>query len=67
VAAEGIVWMLCQPPEYTGWRESMYQLRHREGIMATRLAQPRDDGPTPTELYNGLYKSEPSHFVEPYN
>jgi NAD(P)-dependent dehydrogenase (short-subunit alcohol dehydrogenase family) len=67
VAAEGIVWMLRQPPSYTGWRESMYRLRHREGIMASRLAQPRDEGPTTTELFNGLYLSEPSHFVEPYN
>ena len=66
VAAEGIVWMLSQPPEYTGRRESMYQLRHRESIMASRLAHPRDDGPTPTELYNGLYESELSHFIEPY-
>ena len=66
VAAEGIVWMLRQPREYTGRRESMYDLRHREGIMASRLAQPHDSGPTPTQLYNGLFASEPSHFIEPY-
>ena len=54
VAAEGILWMLNQPPEYTGRRESMYQLREREGIMASRAAVPWSGEIPPTELYNGL-------------
>jgi NAD(P)-dependent dehydrogenase (short-subunit alcohol dehydrogenase family) len=40
VAAEGICWMLRQPPDYTGRLESMYELRRREGIMASRAARP---------------------------
>jgi NAD(P)-dependent dehydrogenase (short-subunit alcohol dehydrogenase family) len=35
VAAEGILWMLRQPPSYSGRRESMYDLAVREGIMPT--------------------------------
>jgi NAD(P)-dependent dehydrogenase (short-subunit alcohol dehydrogenase family) len=45
VAAEGIVWMLRRLPPYTGRRESMYALREREGIMATRAR--RRSGRTP--------------------
>ena len=41
VAAEGILWMVRQPVDYTGRRESMYHLREREGIMASRAARPR--------------------------
>jgi citronellol/citronellal dehydrogenase len=67
VAAEGIVWMVRQPVDYTGRRESMYHLREREGIMASRAARPRDGGPTPTELYSGLYESGPSVYAEPYD
>jgi NAD(P)-dependent dehydrogenase (short-subunit alcohol dehydrogenase family) len=37
VAAEGIVWMLQQPPSYTGRNESMARLRAEHGIMATRV------------------------------
>jgi len=36
VAAEGIVWVLRQPPSFTGWRLSMAALRTSEGIMASR-------------------------------
>jgi NAD(P)-dependent dehydrogenase (short-subunit alcohol dehydrogenase family) len=54
VAAEGILWMLQQPVEYSGRRESMYHLREREGIMQSQLEQPYAGPPTPQELYNGL-------------
>ncbi len=37
VAAEGIVWMVTQPLEYTGHCESMIGLREREGIMASQV------------------------------
>jgi len=40
VAAEGIVWMLEQPPSYTGHNEGMAALRARHGIMASRAARP---------------------------
>lgn len=36
VAAEGILWMITQPDEYTGRNEGMQALRRREGIMASR-------------------------------
>lgn len=40
VAAEGIVWMLDQPAEYTGRNEGMASLRAREDIMASRSKRP---------------------------
>ncbi len=40
VAAEGIVWMVRQPVAYSGHRESMFALRHREGIMASQVPHP---------------------------
>jgi citronellol/citronellal dehydrogenase len=45
VAAEGIVWMLRQPPSYTGRQEGMAALRDREGIMASRVSAPPHPGP----------------------
>ena len=45
VAAEGIVWMVRQPVGYSGHRESMFALRHREGIMASRIANPVTEAP----------------------
>jgi len=40
VAAEGIVWMLEQPPSYTGQNVGMARLREEQGIMASRAARP---------------------------
>jgi hypothetical protein len=54
VAAEGILWMLQQPLEYSGRRESMYHLREREGIMQSQVAATADGSPPPQELFNGL-------------
>ena len=66
VAAEGILWMVRQPPSYSGHRESMFALRQREGIMPTRVASPTTEAP-PTELYNGLVAmSGDDFFEEPY-
>jgi NAD(P)-dependent dehydrogenase (short-subunit alcohol dehydrogenase family) len=39
VAADGIVWMVQQPPSYTGRNESMARLREDYGIMPTRVAR----------------------------
>src|SRR5262249_6224568 len=39
VAAEGILWMLRQPPEYTGHNDGMQELRDRYGIMASKSAR----------------------------
>jgi citronellol/citronellal dehydrogenase len=66
VAAEGIVWMVRQPAGYSGHRESMFALRQREGIMATRIAHPATEAP-PTELFDGLVAAAgESYFEEPY-
>jgi citronellol/citronellal dehydrogenase len=65
VAAEGIVWMVRQPVSYSGHRESMYALRHREGIMASRVPHPATGAP-PVELYDGLVAVTETAFVEPY-
>jgi len=40
VAAEGICWMLRQPPSYTGRNESMARLRAEHGIMASQVGRP---------------------------
>jgi NAD(P)-dependent dehydrogenase (short-subunit alcohol dehydrogenase family) len=66
VAAEGILWMLRQPPSYSGHRESMYALRHREGIMASKADRPYEGGAPTQELFNGLAPLGESNFVEPY-
>jgi citronellol/citronellal dehydrogenase len=66
VAAEGIVWMLQQPEPYSGRRESMYALRHREGIMASRAETPYRGEPPATDFYNGLAPDAETTFREPY-
>ena len=67
VPAEGILWMLRQPATYTGWRESMYHLREREGIMKSAVSESREGATVPgTELYNGLWAEQMSTiFAEP--
>jgi NAD(P)-dependent dehydrogenase (short-subunit alcohol dehydrogenase family) len=44
VAAEGILWMLRQPPEYTGHNVGMQELRERHGIMRSRATRPFTPG-----------------------
>jgi citronellol/citronellal dehydrogenase len=65
VAAEGALWMLRQPPTYSGRRESMLGLRQREQIMASRAAVATDGVPV-TDLFDGLAADGKSPFVEPY-
>ena len=65
VAAEGILWMLRQPASYSGERESMNELRHREHIMASQVPEPFE-GSTATDLVRGLVASRDSGFEEPY-
>ncbi|MEA2274395.1 MAG: citronellol/citronellal dehydrogenase, partial [Solirubrobacteraceae bacterium] len=65
VAAEGIVWMVRQPTGYTGRRESMFGLRQRERIMASRTGKPAIEPPA-TEMFDGLYAATENMFVEPY-
>ena len=40
VPAEGIVWMLRQPPDYTGHNVGMVELRAAHGIMPSRTKRP---------------------------
>jgi citronellol/citronellal dehydrogenase len=65
VAAEGIVWMVRQPPSYSGRRESMFALRRSEGIMAPRVPDPPTTAP-PVELHQGLADVPDAGFAEPY-
>jgi citronellol/citronellal dehydrogenase len=46
VAAEGIVWMLEQPPSYTGHNAGMARLRAEHGIMASQADRPHTQQPT---------------------
>jgi citronellol/citronellal dehydrogenase len=66
VAAEGIVWMLRQSVTYSGRRESMYRLRQREGIMASRAARAWTGEVPPTRLLDGIPEVGASTFREPY-
>jgi NAD(P)-dependent dehydrogenase (short-subunit alcohol dehydrogenase family) len=52
VAAEGIVWLIRRPARYSGRLESMYHLREREGIMASRASRPYA-GPPPVDRFEG--------------
>ena len=65
VPAEGILWMLRQPPSYTGRRESMHHLREREGIMASRAERQRSGPVPPTEVFDGLWEQSASVMREP--
>jgi len=40
VPAEGIIWMLRQPPDYTGHNAGMVELRAAHGIMRSRAKRP---------------------------
>jgi NAD(P)-dependent dehydrogenase (short-subunit alcohol dehydrogenase family) len=65
VAAEGIVWMVRQPPGYSGQCDSMFALRQREGIMATRVARPATEAPL-VMPFRGLAPAPVNPFREPY-
>ena len=52
VAAEGVVWMLEQPPSYTGHNVGMARLRDEQGIMASRSERPHtQQGTVVTETH----------------
>jgi NAD(P)-dependent dehydrogenase (short-subunit alcohol dehydrogenase family) len=57
VAAEGMAWMLRQPVTYSGQRESMRHLAHREGIMPTVAAR---EEPLPPTTFGWPPATEPS-------
>ena len=55
----------ASPPAYSGRRESMFALRRREGIMASRVPVPQATAP-PEELHDGLVAVGDAGFAEPY-
>jgi NAD(P)-dependent dehydrogenase (short-subunit alcohol dehydrogenase family) len=63
VAAEGILWVLRQPPAFSGRRLSMHGLRQREGIMRSRAARPYTGTP-PIELLDGLAEKADDPFID---
>jgi citronellol/citronellal dehydrogenase len=65
VAAEGILWLLGKPVDFSGNLLSMWRLRHAEGIMRSR-AKRLYSGPTPPEtLHSGLARPSESVWREP--
>jgi NAD(P)-dependent dehydrogenase (short-subunit alcohol dehydrogenase family) len=62
VAAEGILWMLRQPPSYSGQLASMWELRQRHGIMVSRAARPYTGQPV-LALQQGLLARDGSIFT----
>ena len=54
VPAEGICWMIRQPDDYSGYCESMWELREREGIMHSRAERPFAKKP-PLRFLQGLH------------
>jgi NAD(P)-dependent dehydrogenase (short-subunit alcohol dehydrogenase family) len=54
VPAEGVLWMVRQPDAYSGYCESMWDLRHREGIMASRAEREHEKTP-PLTFLQGLH------------
>jgi NAD(P)-dependent dehydrogenase (short-subunit alcohol dehydrogenase family) len=53
VPAEGILWMLAQPPEYTGRNEGMAALRAEHGIMPSRAPR-RHQSSLPLQRVNPM-------------
>jgi NAD(P)-dependent dehydrogenase (short-subunit alcohol dehydrogenase family) len=62
VTAEGILWILRQPPSYSGQLASMWELRRRHGIMASRAARPYTGTPV-LALQQGLFARDGSIFT----
>jgi len=54
VPAKGVLWMIQQPDDYSDYCESMWDLRHREGIMVSRAEREHEKVP-PLVFLQGLY------------
>jgi citronellol/citronellal dehydrogenase len=65
VAAEGILWVLRQPPTYSGQLLSMWALRREQGIMASRSRRPFTGTP-PQRMVTGLVDPGEHVWREPY-
>ena len=68
VAAEGITWLLDQPAGFSGELTSMYELRRRHGIMASRADDPSAQLRPPTWAATGVIDAAETDdvFEEPY-
>ena len=68
VAAEGILWLLGQPVEFSGQLCSMWALRQEQGIMPSRAVDPSGQLPPPQAATTGVVVTDPARdvFQEPY-
>jgi NAD(P)-dependent dehydrogenase (short-subunit alcohol dehydrogenase family) len=63
VPAEGLVWLLRQPPSFSGHLLSMNQLRKTYGIMRSRASRPHT-GEAPTQIVTGLVERGDTMFQD---
>jgi NAD(P)-dependent dehydrogenase (short-subunit alcohol dehydrogenase family) len=63
VPAEGIVWLLRQPPEFSGHLLSMFELRRDHGIMKSRAQRPSTANP-PRQMVTGIVARGETMFVD---
>ena len=65
VAAEGILWVLRKPADFSGNLLSMWRLRETEGIMPSRSKRPYAGPLPPQALHSGLVEPSESVWREP--
>ena len=63
VPAEGMLWVLRQPPEFSGHLLSMFELRRDHGIMKSRASAPHSGKP-PLRMVTGLVERPEGMFVD---
>jgi len=66
VAAEGVLWVLRKPTDFSGHLLSMWQLRDSEGIMRSRAARPYSGAKPPQTLHSGPVPPIENVWREPY-
>jgi len=63
VPAEGMLWVLCQPPEFSGQLLSMFELRRDRGIMKPRVS-PAYSGTPAVHIVTGILRRGDGMFVD---
>jgi citronellol/citronellal dehydrogenase len=66
VAAEGILWLLRKPADFSGHLLSMWQLRQSEGIMRSRACRPYAGATPPQTMHSGPVLPIANVWREPY-
>jgi citronellol/citronellal dehydrogenase len=66
VAAEGVLWLLRKPADFSGHLLSMWQLRQSEGIMRSRARRPYAGAKPPQTLHSGPVPPITNVWREPY-